>query len=130
MPAASPAMISGMACLVIRQRGIAASILKPFWRQSLNRATKRSIAALVADPRARYNSYQAGISVPIAYNIGDMNSRSSEANLKRELHWVFRSMNFPVMLQFDERHRFTGLVIFKPQKKLSHGRKYPSRNRI
>jgi hypothetical protein len=30
--------------------------------------------------------------------------------------------NFPVMLQFDKRRRFTGLVIFKPQNKLSGGR--------
>jgi len=25
--------------------------------------------------------------------------------------------NFPVMLQFDKRRRFTGLVIFKPDRK-------------
>lgn len=31
--------------------------------------------------------------------------------------------NFPVMLQFDQRRRFTGLVIFKPQKKISGGKK-------
>ena len=28
--------------------------------------------------------------------------------------------NFPVMLQFDKRRRFTGLVIFKPQNRPSH----------
>jgi hypothetical protein len=30
---------------------------------------------------------------------------------------------FPVMLQFDRRRRFTGLVIFKPQNNLSGGKK-------
>ena len=30
--------------------------------------------------------------------------------------------HFPVMLQFDKRRRFTGLVIFKPQNRFSHGK--------
>jgi len=29
---------------------------------------------------------------------------------------------FPVMLQFDKHRRFTGLVIFKPLAKLTHGK--------
>jgi hypothetical protein len=29
---------------------------------------------------------------------------------------------FPVMLQFDKHRRFTGLVIFKPQTQLTHGK--------
>jgi hypothetical protein len=32
---------------------------------------------------------------------------------------------FPVILQFDKRRRFTGLVIFKPQNKLARGRQRP-----
>ena len=31
--------------------------------------------------------------------------------------------DFPVILQFDKRRRLTGLVIFKPQKQLSVGKK-------
>jgi hypothetical protein len=31
--------------------------------------------------------------------------------------------HFPVMLQFDKRRRFTGLVVFKPQNRLSKRKK-------
>jgi hypothetical protein len=30
---------------------------------------------------------------------------------------------FPVMLEFDKRRRFTGLVIFKPQNRIVGGKK-------
>ena len=43
-------------------------------------------------------------------------------------HWVCELprkllKRFPVMLQFDKRRRFIGLVIFKPQNNLSRGKK-------
>jgi hypothetical protein len=100
-------------------------VLNPHWSQS--RWFRKHDWTIAADRLLRLK--ESGVEVRFDTHLVTVELRKHKrGEMPPYSHFVWELprkllKHFPVMLQFDKRRRFTGLVVFKPQNRLSKRKK-------
>jgi hypothetical protein len=100
-------------------------VLNPHWSQS--RWFRKHDWTIAADRLLRLK--ESGVEVRFDTHLVTVELRKHKrSEMPPYSHFVWELprkllKHFPVMLQFDKRRRFTGLVVFKPQNRLSKRKK-------